>query len=91
MEKKRTKTKKQIVKSLGEVREDLEVIINNFGKLDSGDNRTDRLATNQITFTLFAVVDKLIDTEVNIYNFLKRRQDGLHIKKGSKEGTREHK
>ena len=86
MEQKKVMTKKQIVKALGRVRDNLNVIIANFEELD-GDNKTERLATNRITFTLFEVVDELVDVEANIYNYLKRRQNGLRTKKAPKERT----
>lgn len=81
-------TKKQIVKTLGKIRDNLNVIITSFEELD-GDKKTERLATNRITFTMFEVVDELVDVEANIYNFLKRRQkNGLRTRKASEEGTR---
>ena len=84
--------KEKIIKSFGKVRDDLDEVISNLQQLDSGDKKTDRLATNRITFAMFSVVDRLIDTEAKLYNYLKRRQDnGLCIKKESKRGTREHK
>jgi Zn-dependent oligopeptidase len=86
MEQKKVMTKKQIVKALGRVRDNLNVIIASFEELD-GDKKTERLATNRITFTLFEVVDELVDVEANIYNYLKRRQNGLRTKKAPKERT----
>jgi len=84
---KKVMTKKQIVKALGRVRDNLSVIITSFEELD-GDKKTERLVTNRITFTMFEVVDELVDVEANTYNFLRRRQNGLRTKKASKEGTR---
>lgn len=67
-------SKKGIIKDLKRHRRDMLKIMNGLKVLDETDNgRVNRNLVNQITFTLFDLVDGLVDTNVDIYNFLYRR------------------
>lgn len=77
--------KEQIVLDLSVIRDNLASVMECLDRLDSGDKREERLSTTSIVFVMFELIDKLASTEIRIYNFLKRRQDGLHTEEDSKE------
>lgn len=67
-------TKQDIIKSLKKHRRDLAIIINGFEQLDETNNSgLNRVLVRKIVLTLFELVDAMVDTEVNIHNFMKRR------------------
>ncbi len=79
--------KEQIVFDLSVVRDNLASVMECLDRLDSGDKREERLSTTSIVFTMSEIIDTLASTEIRIYNFLKRRQDGLRTEEDSEEGA----
>lgn len=66
--------KKDIIKSLRKHRAELTAIINGLKNLDETDDpRLNRILAQGIVLTLFELVDTLVNTEINIHNFMKRR------------------
>ena len=67
-------TKQDIIKALKKHRGKLTAIINGFEQLDeTDDRRLNRIVTQNIVFTLFEFIDTLINTNIDIHNFMKRR------------------
>ncbi len=77
--------KEQIVLEISVVREYLASVADCLEKLDGGDRREERISTTSIVFNMSELIDRLASTEIRIYNFLKRRQDGLHTEEDSKD------
>lgn len=50
---------------------DINVIINNLDTVDNSEARVSRLSRNKIVFTLFELMDRMSNTEIDIYNYLK--------------------
>jgi len=66
-------TKEGIIKSLKQHRKQLLDIMKGFDTLDTGDSKTNRIVTKNIMFTMYEFIDSIVNTENDIYNFLKRR------------------
>jgi len=67
-------TKEKIIKALTKHIEQLDFLRANFKFLDTTDNQgVNRVTVNNITFTLFELIDSIVNTEADIYNFMKRR------------------
>lgn len=79
------RTKEEILDSLVRVRGNLDIVIANLSILGTGNSTQDRIATIRVTFSLFDVIDELVDTEANIYNFLRREQRGVCTKEETEE------
>ena len=67
-------TKQDIIKALKKHRRELTTIIGGFKQLDETDNRSlNRVVAQEIVFTLFEFIDTLVNTEIDIHNYMKRR------------------
>jgi len=67
-------TKQDIIKALKKHRRELTAIIDGFKQLDeTDDRRLNRIIAQKIVLTLFEFIDTLVNTEINIHNFMKRR------------------
>ncbi len=67
-------TKKDIIKALRQNRRELTSIIDGLTQLDeTDDGRLNRVLTQSIVLTLFEFIDNLVDTEIDIHNYMKRR------------------
>jgi hypothetical protein len=67
-------TKEEIIKSLEGHIENIRVIIDSLLMLDAtDDDRVNRVCVHNATFTLFELIDKLVNTEADIYNYFHRR------------------
>jgi Zn-dependent oligopeptidase len=67
-------TKEDIIKSLEEHIDNIKVIVRNLTMLDTtDDDRVNRTCVHNATFTLFELIDKLVNTEADIYNYFHRR------------------
>jgi len=63
--------KKQIIDKCTKSINDLNIIIDNINDVDSSESRIARLSRNKLVFTLFELMDRMSDTEIEIYNYLK--------------------
>ena len=67
-------SKQDIIKALKKHRREITTIIDGFKQLDETDNRRlNRIIAQGVVFTLFEFVDTLVNTEIDIHNFMKRR------------------
>ena len=67
--------KDKILKSLKNHEKQVVAIVNGFEALDkTEDRRLNRLIVNNITMTLFELLDTLVNTEVDIYNYMQGRK-----------------
>jgi Zn-dependent oligopeptidase len=68
-------TKEGIVKSIQSHQKQLSDILEGLDKLDSTDDkRTNRIIVQNIMFTMYEFIDSIVNTENDIYSFLKRRE-----------------
>ena len=66
--------KKEIIKALMKHRRELTSIIDGLKQLDETDDRRfNRILAQGIVFTLFEFIDTLVNTEIDIHNFMKGR------------------
>lgn len=66
--------KSEIIKNLEDLRGDIESMITGLTELDTTDDTTtNRKLVNTVTFALFHLVDSLVNTEADIYNYFHRR------------------
>jgi len=66
--------KQKIIKALRKHRREITNIIDGFVQLDETDDRKfNRVLANEIVFTLFGFIDTLVNTEIDIHNFMKGR------------------
>jgi len=63
--------KKQIVDECTKCINDINTIIDSIELVDSNDGRIARLSRNKVVYTLFELMDRMADTEIDIYNYLK--------------------
>jgi len=67
-------SKQEIIKSLRKHRGELLNIINGLKQLDeTDDRRLNRILAQEIVITLFEFIDTLVNTEIDIHNYMKRR------------------
>ena len=67
-------TKQDITKALKKHRRELTAVIEGFKHLDeTDDGRLNRILVQKIVLTLFNFIDTFVYTEIDIYNFMKRR------------------
>ena len=67
-------SKQEIIKSLKKHRGELLNIINGLKQLDdTDDRRLNRILAQEIVITLFEFIDTLVNTEIDIHNYMKRR------------------
>jgi len=67
-------SKQEIIKSLRNHRGELLDIINGLKQLDeTDDRRLNRILAQEIVITLFEFIDTLVNTEIDIHNYMKRR------------------
>jgi len=67
-------SKQEIIKSLRNHRGELLNIINGLKQLDeTDDRRLNRILAQEIVITLFEFIDTLVNTEIDIHNYMKRR------------------
>jgi Zn-dependent oligopeptidase len=68
-------TKEGIVKSIQSHQKQLSDILEGLDKLDSTDDkRTNKIIVQNIMFTMYEFIDSVVNTENDIYSFLKRRE-----------------
>lgn len=65
--------KKEIIQALHRNRQQLGRIVANLNALDSADGQEERDIVMRITYTMFELMDSIGNTEVDLYNYLKRR------------------
>jgi len=69
-------TKEGITKSINSHQRQLAEILAGLEKLDgTNDNRTNRIIVQNIMFTMYEFIDSIVNTENDIYSFLKRREE----------------
>uniref|UniRef100_A0A6M3LAG2 Uncharacterized protein n=1 Tax=viral metagenome TaxID=1070528 RepID=A0A6M3LAG2_9ZZZZ len=66
--------KQEILNSLEIHKKQVVSLINAFEALDKSDDKLlNRLIVNNIAITLFELIDTLVNTEIDTYNYLHRR------------------
>ena len=66
--------KQKILKSLETHKKQVVALVNGFEALDKSDDKLlNRLIVNNVAITLFELIDSLVNTEIDIYNYLHRR------------------
>ena len=66
--------KREILEELEKHKKQVVALINSFEALDKSDDKLlNRLMVNNIAITLFELIDSLVNTEIDIYNYLHRR------------------
>jgi len=66
--------KEDIIQNLITLSEYLDTMIDGLDKLDKTDDKaTNRNLVNEVTFAMFNLVDRLVNTEADIYNYFHRR------------------
>lgn len=67
--------KEEILKALKKHKRSLTVIINRLEDLDKTDDLLlNRMLVHDLTFTMFELMDTLVNTEIDIYNYMKNRR-----------------
>lgn len=66
--------KQEIMDELERHKKQVVALINGFEALDKSDDKLlNRLIVNNIAMTLFELIDSLVNTEIDIYNYMHRR------------------
>lgn len=74
MDERKEITKEEILEALDKHIERLKFIKSNLTMLDAvPDNKFNRNCVRSVTFTLFELIDTLVNTEADIYNYFHKR------------------